>query len=140
MRTRLLVGGTVLVLLALGSDHQWLSGNAVRAEVASQNHTVRKALADPVGQSVSDAFDSVLSDAVQSGLKNAERTLALYETPLRNTYGETGRQARTLAKDVADACARARTELEAGRTSIAMDYVIQASQDLDELKMVFERR
>jgi hypothetical protein len=142
MRTKLLVAGTVMVLLAVGSDQHWLARRDASAEVAPQDpaSTADMSLADRVVHSVSDAFDSVLSDAVLTGVKNAEGALARYETTLRGTYGETGRHARKLAKEVAAACARAREELDAGRTTIALDYVIQASRDLDELKVVFERR
>jgi hypothetical protein len=142
MRTKLLVAGTVLVLLAVGSDRHWLSGRDVSAEVATQDpdSTAQMSLADRAVHSVSDAFDAVLSEAVLTGIKNAEQALQQYEPTLRVTYGDTGRRARRLAEEVTAACAKARAELEAGRTSIALDDVIQASRDLDQLKVVFERR
>jgi hypothetical protein len=142
MRTRLLVAGVALVLLAVATENRWLAGRDARAQVASQDAIPdeKKSLTDRVVHSVSGAFDAVVADAVLTGVQNAEQMLQQYEPTLRVTQGEAGRKARALANEVATACAQARAELSKGRTSVALDFAVQAARDLDDLKKMFERR
>ncbi|MGH7469760.1 MAG: hypothetical protein ACRENP_17560 [Longimicrobiales bacterium] len=142
MRTRLLVAGVALVLLAVASENRWLAGRQARAEVATLDAipTEKKSLTDRVVHSVSGAFDAVVADAVLTGVQNAEQVLRQYEPTMQVTYGEDGRKARAIASEVAKACKQARAELSKGKTSVALDYAVQASRDLDVLKKMFERR
>ena len=139
MKGKLLAAGVVLTLLAVGSETRWLGANSGTA-AANQASIAHRSLTDRVVHGVSDAFDAVVADAVMTGIQNAEQTLQNYQPTLHKTYGDDGRRVRGLAEEIKKACVQARAELDKGRTFVALDYVMQASRDLDEIKKVFERR
>src|SRR5262245_16761926 len=135
MRFWLLVAGVGLTLLALGSEEK-----LVVAYSASAAPTTQSSIVSPMVQGVSGAFDKMIVDAVVKGINNAEQTLASYQPALRALSGDTRGQAKELAGEIARSCSNARAELNKGRTFAALDHVMRASFDLDELKKVFERR
>ena len=139
MKGKLLAAGVVLTLLAVGSESRWLTAHTGTA-AANQASLAHRSLTDRVVHGVTDAFDSVVADAVKTGIQNAEQTLQYYQPTLHKTYGDDRRKATELAEEIKKACAQARVELTDGRTFVALDYVMQASRDLDEMKKVFERR
>jgi len=140
MTTRLLVGGVVLTLLAIGSERRLVLAHDEVPSVREVAAPVQSKITERVVSSVSGAFDGVVADAVEKGVTNAEQVLQTYQPNLQAVRGEEGEKARQLASEVADACAQARAELTQGKTFVALDYAMQASRDLDELKKVFERR
>ena len=139
MNSKLLVGGVVLTLFAIGSERRLVLAHddvpATRNVAAAQS-----SITDRVVSSVSEAFDAVVAEAVAKGVSNAEQVLQSYQPKLKALRGEEAQKAKGLAEEVAKACELTRAELTKGKTFVALDYAMQASRDLDELKKVFERR
>ncbi len=140
MSTKLLVAGVALTLLAVGSESRLVLAHDEVPAGRPVNAPEQTSVTDRVVSSVSDAFSGMVGDAVLKGVSNAEQVLQTYQPTLRVLNDETGHKARDLAGEVAKACDNARAELKKGKTFVALDYAMQASRDLDELKEMFERR
>ena len=141
MSMKLLVAGVVLTVLAIKTDQKNRialhneDSQAIDAASLSESSAVKRGIA-----LVTDVFEDGLAKATRQSLTNSENTLTLLQPHISTAAGESGAQAKQLARDARAAIDNANKKLEAGKTFHALDYAMQASSRAGNLREKFERR
>lgn len=144
MTPRLFVAGLALTGLAFASERQLprvrqpeiLPGN-----VAVAQHPAEQALTTGLLKTnrAAEPSDAVFTSVVMEAVRTVDRSLIQLQPLVREEQGPRGKDVRRLAAKAAQLNERARNELEAGNEFVALEFVLQANNRVEDLRDKIER-